>query len=296
MTTTKLRDVWLLWEKNEKGWESGKPEGKELEGQKQPPEKDKSYEKPKTVVLKTQTPSGLNSLESERTFVPGKDKDAKVMQLKNEIAKLEEALMEIELTSTTNPVQELNSLLKTIAQEAEEKDVSHFQQELASKMKEADEFLTGKPHRGRLPYFDYAKQLLSFTDVIMHLADDGYSRLRVSLFGPPFLVLDKGNSLENVVNNWNSVVSSLDEAFMTPDTGTSVLGRSLFSGAALEPPNQYDRNFCPDPPAPEEGSNAQDQDASATLIAPKQFIPKEDLSRVMEAIEWNRKTRLAKLF
>jgi hypothetical protein len=180
--TLSLKKAWNLWEKVEKGWESGEPEGKKLEGQK--PKEDESYKKHETIILQTKTPSGFNALEAEREFVPGKDKDAKVMQLETEIAKLEEALMELELS----------------------------------------------------------------------------------------------------------------EAFITPDNGTSVLGRSLFSGAALEPPNGYDRNFCPDPPAPEEGTNAQDQDASATLIAPKQFVPKEDLSRVMEAIEWNRKTRLAKLF
>lgn len=182
--TTSLKIAWKLWEKAEKGWESGAPEGDKLEGQKQPPEKPKSYEKPETVVLQTKTPSGWNSLESERTFVPGKDKDAKVMQLETEIAKLEEALMEIEL----------------------------------------------------------------------------------------------------------------EEAFMTPDNGTSVLGRSLFTGAALQPPNGYGKNFCPDPPAPEEGSDSQSQDAAATLVAPQRFIPKEDMARVMEAIEWNRKTRLSKLF
>lgn len=184
MTKPSLKTAWNLWEKAEKGWESGKPEGEKLEGQKQPAEKDKSYEKPETVVLKTKTPSGLNSLESERTFVPGKDKDAKVMQLETEIAKLEEALMEIEL----------------------------------------------------------------------------------------------------------------EEAFMTPDNGTSVLGRSLFTGVALQPPNGYGKNFEPDPQAPEQGSYTQDKEVAGTLIAPKQFVPKEELSKVMEAIEWNRKTRLAKLF
>lgn len=201
-----LRQAWKLWEKAEKGWENGEPEGEKLEGQKQPPEKDRSYEKPETVVLQHQTPSGWNSLENEKTFVPGKDKDAKVMQLETEIAKLEEALMEIELGGQV-------------------------------------------------------------------------------------------------------VEEELGEAFMTPDNGTSVLGRSLFSGAALQPPNGYgrnfdddplapeqQRNFVPDPPAPEEGINSQDQDASAHIIAPKQFIPKEELARVMEAIEWNRKTRLSKLF
>lgn len=191
--TTSLKSAWKLWEKTEKGWESGEPEGEELEGQKLPSEKDRSYRKPETVSLQTKTPSGWNSLEAERKFVPGKDKDAKVMQLETEIAKLEEALMEIELGGQV-------------------------------------------------------------------------------------------------------VEEELEEAFMTPDTGTSVLGRSLFSGAALQPPNGYGRNFDPDPPAPEEGTNAQDQDASATILAPKQFVPKEDVSKIMEVLEWNRKTRMAKLF
>lgn len=182
--STSLKTVWKLWEKVEKGWESGEPEGEKLEGQKQPDKKDKSYKNPGTVLLQTKSPSGWNSLESEREFVPGNDKDAKVMQLETEIAKLEEALMEIEL----------------------------------------------------------------------------------------------------------------DEAFITPNDGPSTLGYSMFGGA-LEPPNGYDRNFCSDSPAPEENNQTgQDQDPSNALVARKQFVPKEELSKVMEALEWNRKTRLAKLF
>jgi|LakMenEpi03Aug12_release.lakeMendotaPanAssembly.Ray.scaffolds.fasta_scaffold617973_1 hypothetical protein len=186
MAKTLLKQAWNLWEKAEKGWESAEAEGEKPEALKVPKgeKKDIAYEKPEITVAKTTTPSELNSLEKEMSFVPGKDKDAKVMQLKTELASLEESLIELEL----------------------------------------------------------------------------------------------------------------EEAFMTPDTGTSVLGRSLFTGAALQPPNGYDRNFDPDDPAPEASRNSQDQDAAATLIAPKQFVPKEGVAKVMEAIEWNRKTRLAKLF
>lgn len=186
MARTSLKDAYNLWEKAEKGWESAEAEGKKPEALKvqKGDKKDIAYEKPEITLAKAKSPSGLNTLEKERSFVPGKDKDAKIMQLKTELASLEESLIELEL----------------------------------------------------------------------------------------------------------------EEAFMTPDTGTSVLGRSLFTGAALQPPNGYDRNFDPDNPAPEASTNSQDQDASATLIAPKQFVPKEGIGKVMEAIEWNRKTRLAKLF
>jgi hypothetical protein len=75
--------------------------------------------------------------------------------------------------------------------------------------------------------------------------------------------------------------------------GTSVLGRSLFTGAALQPPNGYGPNFdpagpapeelppgyekntVPDPIAPEEGSGFQHQDVAGTIIAPRQFVPRE---------------------
>lgn len=178
-----LTTAWKLWEEAEKGWEDGEPEGEKLEGQKQPSDKPKSYEKPETTVLQTKTPSGFNTLEAEKTFVPGKDKDAKVMQLETEIAELEEALM----------------------------------------------------------------------------------------------------------------VMELEEAFMTPDAGTSLLGGPM--AMALQPPNGYGKNFDSDQPAPEENQAfGYNQDGSDTLVAQRQFIPKEDLSKIMEAIEWNRKTRLAKLF
>jgi hypothetical protein len=202
MGMTNLKEVWQLWtEASEEkpgakdGWQDGKPEGEKLEGQKQPPEKLKAYEKPGVTVAKGgplvpngekgNEPSGLNSLEAERTFVPGKDKDAKVMQLKqmqDKLHKLEEELMEVELSN---------------------------------------------------------------------------------------------------------------EAFMTPDNGTNIMGRSLFTGAALEPSNGYDRNYCPDPPAPEE-MGGPDQDSSAALVAPQQFIPKEQAA-LAEHIERNRKSRLSKI-
>jgi len=184
MAKTSLKAAWNLWEKAEKGWEAASAEGSMPEAQKPPKQgkKDIAYD-PKHVEATTASPSGLDSLVDKKVFVPGKDKDAKIMQLKTELAKLEEALIEAEL----------------------------------------------------------------------------------------------------------------EEAFTTPDTGTSVLGRSLFTGVALQPPNGYGRNFDPDPTPPEAGTNAQDQDASGTLIAPKQFIPKENLRKIASLLEHNRQKRLAKL-
>jgi hypothetical protein len=90
---------------------------------------------------------------------------------------------------------------------------------------------------------------------------------------------------------------AVEEGMITPDMGTSVLGRSLFSGAAVQPPNGYGKNFDPSEPAPEElppgyqrnfdadvpaseeGSGFQNQDVANTIIAPKQFVPKEGVHR-----------------
>lgn len=66
-----------------------------------------------------------------------------------------------------------------------------------------------------------------------------------------------------------------NEAFETPDMGMSALGQSLFTGAALEPDGMYQRNFCSDPPAPEENPAVPHSDASDTLVAQQRFIPKE---------------------
>lgn len=102
-----------------------------------------------------------------------------------------------------------------------------------------------------------------------------------------------------------------EEGLITPDMGTSVLGRSLFTGAALQPPNGYGPNFdpagpapeelppgyekntVPDPIAPEEGSGFQHQDVAGTIIAPKQWIPRESVAkRLAEALNQQRRAKL----
>ena len=161
--TTSLARIWMFWEQAEKGWEQGKPEGKPHEGDEAPSaSKPKTYEKPKTVVTTTKSPSGLGTIERPKTFVPGKDKDAKIMQLKTELAALEEQL----------------------------------------------------------------------------------------------------------------ILAELEESLITPDAGGGTLDSSLYFGGALEPANGYDRNFCPDPVAPEERGDNRSQDSAATLVAPKEFIPR----------------------
>lgn len=183
--TTSLKTIWTLWEKAEiKGWENGKPEGSKPDVYKAPePTKEKSYERPKVVDAQKETPSGLNSLEDEETFIPGKDKDADLMQLEAELDRLEEALFEYEL----------------------------------------------------------------------------------------------------------------EEAFLTPDVGTSNYGLGLLGGGiGLSIGNTYDRNYCPDPTAPEEVATAPSLDPSNNILAPKQFIPKEDRA-LAEHIAWNQRVRRQKI-
>jgi hypothetical protein len=105
----------------------------------------------------------------------------------------------------------------------------------------------------------------------------------------------------------------VEEGLVTPDLGTSVLGRSLFSGAALQPANGYGRNFDPDElapeeippgyqqnydkalPAPEEGSGFQHQDVAGTIIAPKKWVPREGVQRrLAEHLERQRLIKLGK--
>jgi len=93
-------------------------------------------------------------------------------------------------------------------------------------------------------------------------------------------------------------LENIEEGLITPDFGTSVLGRSLFTGAVLPPPNGYGPNFEPAPPAPEElppgyqkntlpdpivpeeeDFGFQHQDVAGTILAPKQWIPRESVAR-----------------
>lgn len=91
--------------------------------------------------------------------------------------------------------------------------------------------------------------------------------------GPKVVYLEEPPSESS---GYNALEKELDEAFMTPDSGTRALGRSLFTGAAMEPANSYDRNFCPDPPAPEERVGWYGTDSSDALVSPQEFIPKEE--------------------
>lgn len=178
--TTSLKTAWTLWEKAEKSWETATPEKGKPDPT--PPTKEPgSYERPKVVDAQKETPSGLNTLENEESFVPGHDKDADIMQLETELDRLEEALFEYEL----------------------------------------------------------------------------------------------------------------EEAFLTPDVGTSNYGLGLLGGGiGLSIGNTYDRNYCPDPTAPEEVATAPSLDPSNNILAPKQFIPKEQLA---EHAAWSERVRKSKL-
>lgn len=148
-----LKEAWMFWE--EKGWENASPKGETIDL----PKGKEDNKQPEIVVASKKPPSKLNSLVKPKEFVPGKDKDAKVMQLKTELGRLEEELALLEL----------------------------------------------------------------------------------------------------------------EESLITPDMGSSLLGRSNLMGAAIQPPNGYGRNTCEDPPAPEE--IGQHQDSSNTLVAPKVWTP-----------------------
>ena len=73
---------------------------------------------------------------------------------------------------------------------------------LANLLQSVDEALTGHPKTGRPMYREYAKKVLEFEPVVVHLADDGYSRLVVSILEEPYLRLDAHSSLPGVVENW----------------------------------------------------------------------------------------------
>lgn len=114
--------------------------------------------------------------------------------------------------------------------------------------------------------------------------------------------------------------NEVTEGMITPDAGTSVSARSLFTGAALQPSNGYGPNNEPDPlaseeippgykknfdpglPAPEEGDGFQNQDKSNSIIAPRQFVPRESRTtregvhkRLAEHISRLEQARRAKL-
>jgi len=91
----------------------------------------------------------------------------------------------------------------------------------------------------------------------------------------------------------------MEEGMITPDAGPSGYGFSAyapFGGTVMQPPSGYERNTCPDPPAPEEGGGMPGLDVSDTIIAPKDFVPKEGVhKRLTEHISRMEKARRAKL-
>ena len=107
---------------------------------------------------------------------------------------------------SSNPVRGLRDFLEglnAMALDGEgEVDTPGNRAVLANLMEKADQALTEKTMMGRPPYSDYARQVLGFDTVVMHLADGGYSRLIVTVTEPPFVRLDERASLPVAVQNW----------------------------------------------------------------------------------------------
>lgn len=107
--------------------------------------------------------------------------------------------------------------------------------------------------------------------VVMQLPPKGhkFGTLSTESFENPSLL----SLLETDVEVIQDFTDPLPEDVSTPDYGMGVLGQAIFGGAALEPGNVYQRNFCQDPLAPEEFSPPNDQTPFSTLVAPKNFVP-----------------------
>ena len=106
---------------------------------------------------------------------------------------------------SSNPVRDLKGFLEGLnaqAMEGQEINSPGNHASLAKLMQATDEALTEKPMMGRPPYNDYARQVLDYDTVVMHLADGGYSRLVVTVVEEPFVRLDERASLPVAVQNW----------------------------------------------------------------------------------------------
>ena len=104
---------------------------------------------------------------------------------------------------SSNPIHRLRGFLRdlnVLAEAGAEINDPQNQRLLAKLMQAADEALTGKPMTGRLPYDDYARDVLNLNTVVMHLADGGWSRLVVSVVDDPYVWLS--DSLPTVAQNW----------------------------------------------------------------------------------------------
>lgn len=109
------------------------------------------------------------------------------------------------ICGSANPIRDLRESLAnlhTMAMDGNNIDTPHNRAALTNLMREADEALTEKKMTGRPPYEDYARQVLDFDSVIMHLADGGYSRLVVRVVEEPFVFLAERDSLPTAVQNW----------------------------------------------------------------------------------------------
>lgn len=103
-----------------------------------------------------------------------------------------------------NPIHNLREFLRGLigsVLDGEDVNTPQNQRELAELMRLADFALTEKLMTGRPPYMDYARKVLDGDNVVMHLADGGYSRLTV-MIEDPFVGLDERSSLPVAVRNW----------------------------------------------------------------------------------------------
>lgn len=123
-------------------------------------------------------------------------------------AQIVESALAAVKTAGRTPLHDLKAHLVGLL-ELEDKEIMALADEpaavkkLARRMKEADEYLTGKHHQDFI-YEKYARGVLEFESVVMHLADGGYSRMAVSLLEPKHLWMDKGVSLPRAVEQWEA--------------------------------------------------------------------------------------------
>ena len=77
-------------------------------------------------------------------------------------------------------------------------------EELASLIKDLDQKLTGRTLHQNF-YTEYALSFLTEGEALIYLADDGYSRLTLSLHADHPLRIDRGLSTDRVIKKWNAL-------------------------------------------------------------------------------------------
>ena len=122
------------------------------------------------------------------------------------------------MTQHPTPLHELNAFLVS-SRALADRDVGRYMEgmeftvpTLAHMLKDADEYLTGKPGRYVKAYESDAERILTGETVELHLSDGGYSRLMATIGvdqdskTPVHMWLDRGLSTPGVVERWEALV------------------------------------------------------------------------------------------